>query len=41
MVHAIDNGLTSPSPNFEDAVNSQIFLEAVYLSAKERRWVEL
>jgi len=41
MVHAIDNGLTSPSPNFEDGVNSQIVLEAAYLSAKEKRWVEL
>jgi predicted dehydrogenase len=41
MVHAIDNGLPSPSPNFDDAVNSQIVLDAAYLSAKEKRWVEL
>jgi predicted dehydrogenase len=41
MVDAVDNGQPSPSPNFEDGVNSQIVLEAAYLSAKEKRWVEL
>jgi predicted dehydrogenase len=41
MVHAIDNGLPSPSPNFEDGVNSQMVLDAAYLSAKEKRWVDL
>jgi predicted dehydrogenase len=41
LVHAIDNGLPSPSPNFEDGVNSQMVLDAAYLSAKEKRWVDL
>lgn len=41
MAHAIDNGLPSPSPNFEDAVNSQAVLDAARLSARQGLWVEV
>jgi hypothetical protein len=36
MVHAIDNGLPSPSPNFEDGVNSQIV--SMRRIVGEKRW---
>jgi predicted dehydrogenase len=41
MVEAIDTGQPSPSPNFEDGVNSQIMLDAVRLSAKLGKWIDL
>ena len=41
MVHAIDNRLPSPSPNFDDAVASQVILDAARLSARQGLWVEL
>jgi predicted dehydrogenase len=41
MVHAIDNGLPSPSPNFEDGVWSQAILDAAYQSAKAGEWVNI
>jgi predicted dehydrogenase len=41
MIHAIDNNLPSPAPNFQDGVNSQIMLDAVRLSAMQGRWVDL
>jgi predicted dehydrogenase len=41
MVHAIDNRLPSPSPNFEDALRSQIILDAARRSAQQGSWVDL
>ena len=41
MIHAIDNRLPSPSPDFSDGVNSQAVLDAARLSASEQRWVEV
>lgn len=41
MIHAIDNRLPAPSPDFNDAVNSQAVLDAARLSSRERRWVEV
>ncbi len=41
MVHAIDNRLPSPSPNFDDAVASQVILDAARLSARQELWVDL
>jgi predicted dehydrogenase len=41
MIHAIDNRIPSPSPDFDDAVHSQAVLDAARLSAKEKRWVEV
>jgi predicted dehydrogenase len=41
MVDAVDRGIPSPDPNFEDGLQSQIMLDAIRLSAKEARWVDL
>jgi predicted dehydrogenase len=41
MVHAIDNHLPSPAPNFDDAVASQAILDAARLSARQGLWVEI
>ena len=41
MIHAIDNRLPSPTPDFNDALNSQAVLDAARLSSQERRWVEV
>ena len=41
LVNAIDRNLTSPSPNFEDGLASQLVLDAARLSSDEKRWVEL
>ncbi len=41
MIHAIDNNLPSPAPNFQDGLNSQIMLDAARLSATEKRWIDL
>ena len=41
MVHAIDNHLPSPSPNFEDAVASQAVLDSARLSHRKRCWVDI
>jgi predicted dehydrogenase len=41
MIEAIDKGAPSPSPNFEDALNSQILLDAAHLSVKRGTWIEI
>ena len=42
MIQAIDNNNAgSPSPNFNDGLNSQIMLDAARLSTRTRSWVEL
>jgi len=41
FIEAIDNNLPSPSPNFEDAVASQVILDAARVSAKKSEWIEL
>jgi predicted dehydrogenase len=41
MVHAIDKGQPSPSPNFEDAVWSQAVLDAAHQSATAGKWVDV
>ena len=41
MVHAIDNHLPSPSPNFDDAVASQALLDSARLSHQKRCWVDI
>src|SRR5262249_9696312 len=40
MVEAIDSNSPSPSPTFEDGVNSQLMLDAARKSVKTRCWVE-
>ena len=40
FIDAIDRGIPSPSPNFEDGVNSQIMLDAARQSARIGAWVE-
>src|SRR5262245_2393300 len=39
FVYAIDNHMPSPSPNFEDGVNSQIMMDAARTSSKSKTWV--
>jgi predicted dehydrogenase len=41
MIQAIDNRLPSPTPNFDDAVKSQIVLDAARESARQGTWVEV
>jgi len=41
MIHAIDNRLPSPSPNFDDGAKSQIILDAARESARQGTWVEV
>jgi predicted dehydrogenase len=41
FVTAIDGNQPSPSPNFEDGLNSQIMLDAARLSSRTRAWVDL
>ena len=41
MTDAIDNHQPSPSPNFQDALDSQILLDAARLSFKQGTWVDL
>ena len=41
MIHAIDNNLPSPAPNFQDGANSQTMLDAARLSATQGTWVTL
>lgn len=41
MVHAIDNRLPSPSPNFDDGVKSQIVMDTARLSANQGTWVDI
>jgi predicted dehydrogenase len=41
MANAIDNGLPSPSPNFDDGLNSQIVLDAARESARLGTWIDI
>jgi hypothetical protein len=41
MIHAIDNNLPSPAPNFQDGLNSQIMLDTARLSAAKGTWIDL
>ena len=40
MVNAIDSGGPSPSPDFQDGLNSQIMLDAARVSVQTGKWVE-
>jgi predicted dehydrogenase len=40
FVYAIDNHMPSPSPNFEDGLNSQIMLDAARTSSKSKIWID-
>jgi len=41
MIHAIDDHLPSPEPNFANGLNSQIMLDAIRRSAKTGGWVSV